>query len=84
MTGEPMELPLKEPIRLVEYRDEEGDWYHALEFLPFDREAPLDARTEGRIVGTDHLYPLLPADPIIQELARALDAEAREAAWQLW
>jgi len=79
-TGEPIEIPLKEPIRLVEFRDEEGNWYHALEFLPFDRETPIGAGTEGRIVGTDNLYPLLPSDPVVDELARALEAEAREVA----
>ena len=78
MTGEPIEIPLTEPIPLVEYRDEGGNWYRALEFLPFDRKTPLGAGTEGRIVGNDHLYPLRTTDPVVQELARALDAEARD------
>jgi len=75
--------PLTEPIPLVEYRDEGGNWYHALEFLPFDREMPLAAGTEGRIVGNDHLYPLRTTDTVVQDLARALDAEAREVGWTL-
>jgi|SRR3990172_4543095 len=83
MTGEPIEIPLTEPIPLVEYRDEGGNWYHALEFLPFDREMPLAAGTEGRIVGNDHLYPLRTTDTVVQDLARALDAEAREVGWTL-
>ncbi len=41
MTGErSVEIPLTKPNPLVEYRDDGGNWYHALEFLPFDREAP--------------------------------------------
>jgi hypothetical protein len=83
MTGEPIEIPLSEPIRIVECQEPQGEWFHALEFVPFDREAPVTAQTEGLIVGTDHFYPLASTDPVIQELADVLDAEAREAGWTL-
>ncbi len=84
LTGErSVVIPLGEPILLVEYRDDAGSWYHALEFLPFDRKAPVGADTEGRVIRNDHLYPLETTDPVIQELARALGAAAREVGWKL-
>jgi len=83
MTGEPIEIPLREPVRVVECRAPQGEWYHALEFVPLDRDAPITAQTEGLIVGTDHFYPLTSTDPVIQELADVLDAEARAAVWKL-
>lgn len=65
-TGEPFEIPLRNPVCLVEICDKEDhEWYPVLEFRALD----------GTIIGADNLFPLSPDDPHVKALAEQLGAE---------